>query len=168
MLPVGFVGSGVAGAMAWRANACARSRRSVLPRSVAVQQYARRSPARRARFRPPRRANREAIRAWLGAASGVARQVNNWCRGRAAAPLWAIALAVVLQDTSPEAIRILLEEIEFAWHEILGVPPNADAAALRRAMARLARIYHPDKGGQPDLMSRVNAACERAQSDWPR
>jgi transcriptional regulator with XRE-family HTH domain len=96
------------------------------------------------------------------------RQVNNWARGRAAAPLWAIALAAVLQHTSPEAILILLEEIEFAWHETLGIPPNADAAALRRAMARLALIYHPDKGGQPDLMRRVNAAYERAQRDRSR
>jgi hypothetical protein len=32
---------------------------------------------------------------------------------------------------SHEAIQILLEEIEFAWHEILGVPPNANAAPLR-------------------------------------
>jgi hypothetical protein len=96
------------------------------------------------------------------------RQVNSWCRGRAAAPLWAIALAAVLQVTSPEAIQILLEEIAFAGHETLGVPPNADAAAFRRPMTRLVLIYHPDKGGQPDLMSRVNAAHERAQSDWPR
>jgi transcriptional regulator with XRE-family HTH domain len=96
------------------------------------------------------------------------RQLNNWARGRAAAPLWAIALAAVLQHTSPEAIQIRLEETEFAWHETLGVPSNADAAALRRAMARLALIYHPDKGGQPDLMSRVNAAYERAQRDWSR
>ena len=77
------------------------------------------------------------------------RQVNNWCRGRAAAPLWAIALAAVLQDTSPEAIQILLKEIAFAWHETLAVPPNEDAAALRRVMTRLALIYRP--GGQPDL-----------------
>ncbi len=96
------------------------------------------------------------------------RQVNNWARGRAAAPLWAIALAAVLQDTSPEAIQIRLEEIAFAWHETLGVPPNADATALRRAMARLALIYHPDKGGQPDLMRRVNAAYEHAQRDRSR
>jgi transcriptional regulator with XRE-family HTH domain len=89
------------------------------------------------------------------------RQVNNWARGRAAAPLWAIALAAVLQHTSPEAILILLEEIEFAWHETLGVPPNADVAALRRAMARLALIYHPDKGGQPDLMRRADQPHRR-------
>jgi hypothetical protein len=40
--------------------------------------------------------------------------------------------------------------------------------ALRRAMAQLATIYHPDKGGQSDLMGRVNDAYERAQSHRSR
>jgi transcriptional regulator with XRE-family HTH domain len=96
------------------------------------------------------------------------RQVNNWCRGRAEVPPWAAALAVLLEERSPEAITILVEETAFAWHETLGVPPTADAAALRRAMARLALIYHPDRGGQPDLMRRVSAAYERAQRDRDR
>ena len=38
------------------------------------------------------------------------RQVNNWCRGRAAVPVWAGVIAVVLQDRSPEALTIDLEE----------------------------------------------------------
>jgi transcriptional regulator with XRE-family HTH domain len=38
------------------------------------------------------------------------RQVNNWARGRAAVPVWAGLLAVVLQDHSPEALTIKLEE----------------------------------------------------------
>jgi len=38
------------------------------------------------------------------------RQVNNWARGRATAPLWAVLLAVLLQDHSPEALTIALEE----------------------------------------------------------
>jgi DNA-binding transcriptional regulator YdaS (Cro superfamily) len=95
------------------------------------------------------------------------RQVNNWGRGRAAVPHRASALAAVLQETSPDAIRILLEETAFAWHETLGVPPNADAAALRQATARLAGIYSFDRGGQPDLIGRVNAAYDRAQWDRP-
>ena len=98
----------------------------------------------------------------------TARQVNNWCRGRAAVPRWAIVLAAVLQDTSPEAVRILREETAFAWHETLGVSPNADAATLRLAIAQLALIYRPDKAGQTDLMGRVNAAYDRAQLDRPR
>ena len=38
------------------------------------------------------------------------RQVNNWCRGRAAVPVWAGIIAVVLQDRSPDALTIDLEE----------------------------------------------------------
>jgi transcriptional regulator with XRE-family HTH domain len=86
------------------------------------------------------------------------RQVNNWCRGRAAVPQWASLLAMVLAELTPETLALLLEEAAFSWHETLGVPPDADATAVRRAMTRLARLYHPDTGGSPDQMIRVNAA----------
>jgi DNA-binding transcriptional regulator YiaG len=39
------------------------------------------------------------------------RQINNWARGRAAAPSWAALVAVVLGDHSPEALTIRLEEV---------------------------------------------------------
>ena len=81
------------------------------------------------------------------------RQVNNWARGRAAAPLWAIALAAVLQHTSPEAILILLEEIEFAWHETLGVPPNADVAALRQTVVDFFEASSTEASSSPRLTS---------------
>ena len=83
--------------------------------------------------------------------------------GRAAVPSWAAALAILLQDTSPEAIQILLEEVQFSWHETLGVPPNADAGTVRRAWARLALAYHPDKGGTQAQMARINEAHEQAK-----
>ena len=89
------------------------------------------------------------------------RQVNNWCRARAAVPPWAAALAVLLRDASPEAIQILLEEVQFNWHETPGVPPNADAGTIRRAWARLAHAHHPDKGGTQEQMVRLNSAYER-------
>ena len=38
------------------------------------------------------------------------RQVNNWAHGRATVPRWAAILAVLLQDHSPEALTIALEE----------------------------------------------------------
>src|SRR6202049_2425301 len=79
----------------------------------------------------------------------TARQVNNWARGRALVPRGAALLAVALQDFSPEALTIALEEAEFSWREILGVPPNADTAAARRAMTRLGLRYHPDPGRRP-------------------
>jgi transcriptional regulator with XRE-family HTH domain len=47
----------------------------------------------------------------------TARQVNNWARGRALVPQWAALLAVALQDFSPEALTVSLEEAEFSWHE---------------------------------------------------
>ena len=97
----------------------------------------------------------------------TARQVNNWARGRALVPRWAALLAAALQDFSPEALTISLEEAEFSWREILGVPSNADTAVARRAMTQLALRYHPDKGGQPEQMSRINAAYEAAQRRMP-
>ena len=90
------------------------------------------------------------------------RQVNNWCRARAAVPPWAAILAVLLQDASPTAIEISLEEVQFSWHETLGVTPTADAVIIRRAWARLAHAHHPDKGGTQEQMVRLNAAYERA------
>jgi DNA-binding transcriptional regulator YiaG len=94
----------------------------------------------------------------------TARQVNNWCRGRAAVPKWAAALAAVLPEISPDELEIRIEEADFAWHEVLGVDADADAATARRAMTRLALGYHPDTGGNQEQMARINAAYETACS----
>jgi len=94
----------------------------------------------------------------------TARQVNNWCRGRATVPPWAVALAALLEERSPEAVTMLLEEITFAWHETLGVPPGAEADAVRFAMRRLALRYHPDQGGTEAQMTRINAAYAQART----
>ena len=93
----------------------------------------------------------------------TARQVNNWCRGRAPVPAWAALLAAVLEEQSPEALEIQVEDAGFSWNEILGVPPGTDAGTIRRAMAGLARLYHPDIGGHPEQMTRLNAAYEQAR-----
>ena len=93
----------------------------------------------------------------------TARQVNNWARGRAAVPPWAALLAVVLEHSTPEMLRIAADETGFRWHEVLGVAPTADVSAIRRAMTQLALRYHPDRGGSPEPMTRVNAAYEAAQ-----
>ena len=57
---------------------------------------------------------------------------------------------------------MLLEETSFAWHETLGVPPNALAETIRLAMRRLALRYHPDQGGTAAQMTRINAAYTEA------
>ena len=92
----------------------------------------------------------------------TARQVNNWCRARAAVPSWAAALAILLQNTSPEAIQILLEEVRFSWHETLGVPPNAEAGTVRRAMARLA-LATPTRAALRRRCHRINGAYDQAK-----
>jgi hypothetical protein len=96
--------------------------------------------------------------------AGTPRQVNNWCRGRAAVPPWAAALAVLLEERSPEAVTMLVEETTFAWHETLGVPPSAETGAVRLALRRLALRYRPDQGGTKAQMTRINAACAHARA----
>lgn len=41
---------------------------------------------------------------------------------------------------------------------VLGVAPDADAAAIRAAHRRLAADAHPDRGGDAERAARVNAA----------
>ncbi len=96
------------------------------------------------------------------------RQVNNWARGRAAVQKWAALLVVALDALTPDGLEIMVKDAEFRWHETLGVVPDADLAALRPAMTKLAMIYHPDRGGRPDQMTRVDAAYERALQERPR
>ena len=55
------------------------------------------------------------------------RQVNNWCRGRAAVPAWAALVAVLLEDHSPEALTIMLEEVLQTLSAAGPAPPAVDA-----------------------------------------
>jgi DnaJ family protein C protein 19 len=41
---------------------------------------------------------------------------------------------------------------------ILGIPAEADEAAIRAAHRRLISAVHPDKGGSAELARRINAA----------
>ncbi len=93
----------------------------------------------------------------------TARQVNNWARGRARVPQWATLLAIALEELTPELLTIMLEEVDFTCHEMLGVAATADTTTVRQAMTRLALQYHPDKGGAPEQLVRINAAYEAAR-----
>jgi DNA-binding transcriptional regulator YiaG len=44
----------------------------------------------------------------------TARQVNNWCRNRAAVPRWAALLAIALAEISPDELEIRLAEVQSA------------------------------------------------------
>ena len=42
----------------------------------------------------------------------------------------------------------------------LEVEPTADSTAIRRAYHKKARLHHPDRGGDPAAMARLNVAYE--------
>lgn len=44
--------------------------------------------------------------------------------------------------------------------ELLGVARGADEAEIRRAYRKLARVHHPDAGGDADMFQRLTAAME--------
>lgn len=47
---------------------------------------------------------------------------------------------------------------EAAARDLLGVPPGADARAIRAAHRRLMAAAHPDVGGSPERAGALNAA----------
>jgi hypothetical protein len=48
------------------------------------------------------------------------------------------------------------------WHEVLGVPPDADRDTVIRAFRNLAREHHPDRGGSAASMAELNDAYTQA------
>lgn len=47
-------------------------------------------------------------------------------------------------------------------HTVLGVSPDATADQIRTARRELARRHHPDVGGDPNAMQRINEAAANA------
>lgn len=45
-------------------------------------------------------------------------------------------------------------------YEVLGVPKDADAGTVKRAYRQAAKKAHPDRGGNPQAMTRVNVAYD--------
>lgn len=46
------------------------------------------------------------------------------------------------------------------YYEFLGVPRDATPAEIRRAYRAKAQLYHPDAGGDPEMMQLLNLAYE--------
>lgn len=50
------------------------------------------------------------------------------------------------------------------WYEVLLVPSNATEEQIRKAYKALANIHHPDHGGSPEMMAKINKAYEQGLS----
>ena len=48
------------------------------------------------------------------------------------------------------------------WWQILGVRENATSTEIKAAFRELASKYHPDKGGDPEMMAEINWAYRQA------
>ena len=59
-----------------------------------------------------------------------------------------------------EYIEDVLHESGLAW-DILGVSRTASKEEIRKAYLKMAMANHPDRGGDTELMKKINLAYER-------
>jgi DnaJ-domain-containing protein 1 len=63
---------------------------------------------------------------------------------------------------TPDDTVLMLTDGNKAWWEILGVEQTATKEAVRNAYRALAKIHHPDAGGNQDDFKRLRRAYEQA------
>ena len=51
------------------------------------------------------------------------------------------------------------------WSEVLGVSTSVSDDAIRAAFHTLARVHHPDKGGDTETFARISRAYQEAQTE---
>jgi len=64
---------------------------------------------------------------------------------------------------TPDDTTLLLGSGQAEWWDILGVDPDADQEAIINAYRALARVHHPDVGGNAEDFRRLRGAYEKAQ-----
>lgn len=69
--------------------------------------------------------------------------------------------------TAGESVLLLGDGVK-PWWEILGVRRDATWAEISDAYRALARLHHPDNGGDTESMKRINAAYVEARSERGR
>jgi hypothetical protein len=51
-----------------------------------------------------------------------------------------------------------------AWHDVLGIAPNANAAMIKEAYRKMAQVHHPDAGGSVEMFNRISRAYQQGLS----
>jgi DnaJ-domain-containing protein 1 len=69
---------------------------------------------------------------------------------------------------TPDDKVLLLGSGEEEWWQVLGVEPEADTETVRNAYRALARLHHPDAGGDPAEFKRLRRAYEQALAHLER
>lgn len=67
--------------------------------------------------------------------------------------------------TPPPDDTALLLPAGRAWHEVLGLERDASAEAIRNAFRALARVHHPDAGGDAEEFRRLRVAYEEGMDN---
>lgn len=67
-------------------------------------------------------------------------------------------------SATPDDTVLLLGSGRGEWWETLGVTPDANKTAIVNAYRSLAKMHHPDAGGEPDDFKRLRNAYERGLS----
>lgn len=65
---------------------------------------------------------------------------------------------------TPDDSALLLSDGRAPWWEVLGVEQTADRAAIVNAFRALAKIHHPDAGGNPEDFRKLRKAYDDAMA----
>lgn len=64
-------------------------------------------------------------------------------------------------EAAPDDMSLLLGDGSQAWYDVLGVKPDADRTTITNAFRAMAKIHHPDTGGDAETFKRLRAAYEQ-------
>jgi DnaJ-domain-containing protein 1 len=65
---------------------------------------------------------------------------------------------------TPDDTTLLLGSGQEEWWKVLGVESEADQEAIKNAYRALARLHHPDAGGDPEEFKRLRQAYEEGMA----
>lgn len=68
-------------------------------------------------------------------------------------------------EATPDDTLLMLPGGQRSWRELLGVPPTASRGDVINAFRALARVHHPDAGGDAETFKRLRQAYEQGLAE---